>query len=123
MVQAFAAGRMAARAPNLVKSFVRVEDAATALARLMLAPAPGIVHVATPPKSYDDVARAVAAATGYSMVRSVPVPADSPLPRHTALATRHPERLAGWRGALDFIGGAWGGVGTSGVRPSAIIGP
>ncbi len=111
MVQAFAAGRTAARAPNPLKSFVRVKAAATVLARLMLAPAPGIVHVATPPKSYDDVARAVAAATGYSMVRSVPVPADSPLPCNIALATRHPEHLAGFSGALDFSGGAWGGLG------------
>ena len=125
MVQAFAAGRTVARAPNLVKSFVRVEDAAAVLARLMLAPAPGIVHVATPAKSYYDVARAVATATGYPVeqVRAAPVPADSPLPRNTALATRHPERLAGLRRALDFSGGALGGVGTSGVLPSATIGP
>lgn len=125
MVQALAAGRTVARAPNLVTSFVRVEDAATVLARPMLAPAPGIVHVATPPKSYDDVARAVATATGYPVeqVPAVPVPADSPLPRNTALATRHPEHLAGLRGALDFSGGAWGGLGPRGVRPSAIIGP
>lgn len=96
MVQAFAAGRTVARAPNLVKSFGRVEDAGTVLARLMVAPAPGILHVATPPKSQDDVARAVATAPAARWSRYAPCQSP-PIPRCRATPRSPPGTPSAWR--------------------------
>jgi hypothetical protein len=64
-------------------------------------------HVTTRPRSYFDAARAIAAWVGDSSgkirpeLESLRPPA---IVRHTSRATRHPERIAEVRHALDHAG-------------------
>lgn len=98
-------GHTVARAPDLVKSFVRVEDAAQVLAHVLVAEVPGILHVAADPASFYELAVAMAEASGYPASRVRPEPAAGGallVPRDTSLMTERAPLVARVRQRLDF---------------------
>jgi nucleoside-diphosphate-sugar epimerase len=106
VTQSLAAGQRLGRAPNLVKSFARVDGVARLLLHLTSDPVDGVLHVATAPRSFYEVALAIVDAGAFDPLLVHPEPVDdlSPIPLNTSLTTRRPDLMIDVRQDLDFAG-------------------